>query len=80
MDPTGDKWIWVLRDGPLGKLVVLFHYDKSRGGKVARELLEGFSGRYYQCDGYAGQKIGGGNTDVTVLGCMEHARVSLSQP
>jgi len=74
MDPTGDKWIWVLRGGPPDKPVVLFHYDKSRGGKVARELLDGFSGRYYQCDGYAGQKIGVDDKKVTIIGCMDHAR------
>jgi len=74
MDPTGDKWIWVLRGGPPDKPVVFFHYDKSRGGKVARELLDGFSGRYYQCDGYAGQKIGVGKKEVVVVGCMDHAR------
>ena len=56
MDPTGDKWIWVLRGGPPGKPVVTFRYNQSRSGRVAEELLAGFSGSYYQCDGYAGQK------------------------
>lgn len=74
MDPTSDKWIWVLRGGPPGKPVVLFHYDKSRSGKVAEQLLEGYTGRYYQCDGYAGQKMAVGNRQVTVVGCMDHAR------
>ncbi len=74
MDPTSDKWIWALRGGPPGKPVVFFHYNKSRGGSVAKDLLEGFSGRYYQCDGYAGQKIGVGDKRVTVIGCMDHAR------
>jgi len=48
MDPTGQKWIWVLRGGPPGKQVVLFHYDKSRESAVALKLLDGFEGRYYQ--------------------------------
>ena len=74
MDPTGDKWIWVLRGGPPDKPVVFFHYNKARGGSVAKELLEGFSGRYYQCDGYAGQKMGVGARNVTIVGCMDHAR------
>jgi len=74
MDPTGDKWIWAIRGGPPDKPVVFFHYNRSRGGAVAKELLEGFSGRYYQCDGYAGQKIGVGDKNVTVIGCMDHAR------
>lgn len=74
LDPTSDKWIWVLRGGPPDKPVVLFHYDKSRAGSVAGELLDGFEGRYYQCDGYSGQ-IGAVDEDkVTVIGCMDHAR------
>jgi len=73
-DPTGDKWIWVIRGGPPGKPVVFFHYNKSRGGSVAQELLAGFSGRYYQCDGYAGQKMAVDKHTVSVIGCMDHAR------
>lgn len=76
MDPTGDKWIWVLRGGPPDKPVVFFHYNKSRGGSVAKDLLNGFAGRYYQCDGYAGQKMAVGDNKVTVVGCMDHARRS----
>lgn len=74
MDPTGDKWIWVLRGGPPDNPVVFFHYNKSRGGSVAKDLLDGFTGRYYQCDGYAGQKMAVGENKVTVVGCMDHAR------
>lgn len=73
-DPTGDKWIWVLRGGPPDRPVVTFHYNKSRSGSVAKELLSGFSGRYYQCDGYAGQKMAVGAHSVTVVGCMDHCR------
>lgn len=74
MDPTSDKWIWVLRGGPPDKPVVFFHYNQSRGGSVAKDLLDGFTGRYYQCDGYAGQKMAVGDNQCTVLGCMDHAR------
>ena len=73
-DPTSDKWVWVIRGGPPDKPVVFFHYDKSRGGAVAQQLLEGFCGRYYQCDGYAGQKMAVGDQYVTIVGCMDHAR------
>ena len=73
-DPTGDKWIWVIRGGPPDKPVVLFNYNKSRSGDVARDLLDGFTGRYYQGDGYAGQKMAVGDKDITVIGCMDHAR------
>ena len=74
MDPTGHKWIWLLRGGPPGKPVVFFHYDKSREGSVAHKLLDGFEGRYYQCDGYSGQIAAVDGEKVTVIGCMDHAR------
>lgn len=74
MDPTGHKWMWLLRGGPPDKPVVLFHYAKSRGGSVANELLDGFQGRYYQCDGYSGQIGAVDAKKVTVIGCMDHAR------
>ena len=74
MDPRGHKWIWVARGGPPDKPVVLFHYNKSREGSIANELLDGFEGRYYQCDGYSGQIAAVDSQNVTVIGCMDHAR------
>lgn len=74
MDPRGHKWIWVLRGGPPDKPVVLFHYNKSREAAVANKLLDGFEGRYYQCDGYSGQIGAVDGENVTVIGCMDHAR------
>lgn len=74
MDPKGHKWIWVLRGGPPDKTVVLFHYDKSREGSVAAKLLDGFEGRYYQCDGYSGQIAAVDTQKATLIGCMDHAR------
>jgi transposase len=74
MVPTGDKWIWVMRGGPPGREVVLFNYDKSRGGAVAERLLENFSGRYVQSDGYAGYDKPCALKGVVHLGCMDHGR------
>ena len=74
MSPTGDKWIWVLRGGPPGKTVVLFNYDKSRGGKVAERLLENFTGRYVQTDGYVGYDKPCAAKKLVHLGCMDHGR------
>ena len=74
MSPTGDKWIWVLRGGPPGKTLVLFNYDKSRGGKVAERLLENFTGRYVQTDGYAGYDKPCAAKNLVHLGCMDHGR------
>ena len=53
MTPQGDKWMWLLRGGPPDKPVVLFRYNNSRNGEVAKSLLDVFEGRYLQCDGYA---------------------------
>lgn len=74
MDPTGDKWIWVLRGGPPDKPVVIFDYDKSRGGKVAKRLLEGFEGSYVQSDGYSGYDAPVQALGAVHVGCFDHSR------
>lgn len=74
MSPTGDKWIWVMRGGPPGRSVVLFNYDKSRGSAVVERLLEHFTGRYFQSDGYAGYDKPCAAKGLVHLGCMDHGR------
>ena len=74
LSATGDKWIWVMRGGPPGRTVVLFNYDKSRGGAVAERLLEKFEGRYFQSDGYAGYDKPCAAKSLVHLGCMDHGR------
>ncbi len=74
MKPQGHKWMWLLRGGPPDKPVVLFRYDKSRNGEVAKSLLEGFEGRYLQCDGYSAYPYAVRGTQVTLVGCFDHAR------
>lgn len=74
MRPQAHKWMWLLRGGPPGQPVVLFRYDKSRNGEVAKELLDGFEGRYVQCDGYPAYPYAVRGTQITLLGCMDHAR------
>ena len=74
MSPTGDKWIWVMRGGPPGQEIVLFNYDKSRGGAVAMRLLENFAGRYVQSDGYAAYDKPCAAINVVHVGCMDHGR------
>jgi len=74
MSPTVDKWIWVIRGGPPGRSVVLFNYDKSRGGAVAERLLENFTGRYFQSDGYTGYDKVCAAKGLVHLGCMDHGR------
>jgi len=74
MAPTGDKWIWVMRGGPPGRTVVMFNYDKSRGGAVAERLLTNFTGRYFQSDGYSGYDKPCAAKGLVHLGCMDHGR------
>jgi hypothetical protein len=49
--PSADHWIWVRASGPLGRRIVLFDYDPSRGGAVPMRLFEGFKG-ILLTDGY----------------------------
>lgn len=74
MSPTGDKWIWLMRGGSPGRTVVMFNYDKSRGGAVAERLLEKFQGRYFQSDGYAGYDKTCIVKGLVHIGCMDHGR------
>lgn len=52
------------------KNIALYQYKPSRGGKVAREMLKGFSG-YLQTDGYSAYQTVDSATNV---GCWAHAR------
>jgi transposase len=61
LDPGRKKtktgWFWaVVSDdrghGGTGPPIVMFHYAPGRGGAHATRLLEGYRGRYLQCDGY----------------------------
>ena len=70
---TSDKWMWLIRGGPPGKPVVLFHYDPSRSGEVPACLLKGFQG-HLQTDGYAGYNVVCRQEGVTRVGCMDHVR------
>ena len=74
MAPTGNKYMWVMRGGPPGRTVVMFNYDKSRGGAVAERLLTGFGGRYFQSDGYSGYDAPCKSKGLVHLGCWDHAR------
>ena len=73
-NPTGDKWMWLLRGGPPDKPVVAFHYDPSRSGEVAARLLEDYSGRYFQSDGYSAYAKPCAKKKIVHLGCWDHAR------
>ena len=62
---------WVYHD-PVQKLV-LFNYRKGRGQNGPKELLAGYSG-YLQCDGYTVYDKIGTDPNITLAGCLVHAR------
>jgi transposase len=70
---TSKSYIWVFRGGLAGKPLVVFHYEPSRAGQVAYDFLEGYHG-YVQTDGYQGYNILEDNEDITLMGCLAHAR------
>lgn len=50
--PSSDSFMWVMRSGTSEPInAFFFHYSRTRGGEVARELLSGFSG-YLTTDAY----------------------------
>lgn len=73
-EATSTKYMWVMRGGPPDRTVVMFNYDKSRGKAVAERLLDGFEGRYFQSDGYAGYDGVCKTKGICHLGCWDHAR------
>jgi transposase len=62
---------WVFRSPVKG--LVLFKYHKSRERKAAEQVLMNFTGTL-QTDGYAAYKNLRVKGDITLLGCMAHAR------
>lgn len=62
---------WVYHD-PIGKLV-LFNYRKGRGQNGPKELLVDYNG-YLQCDGYTVYDKIGAAPNITLAGCLVHAR------
>jgi transposase len=65
----GYQWVW---HDPLTKLV-LFNYRKGRGQNGPKEFLSGYKG-YLQCDGYPVYDKIGEHPNITLAGCLAHAR------
>lgn len=65
------SYMWIYLTGTDGlPPIVLYDYAPGRGGKYARDFLEGFSG-LLQCDGYQGyNKV----VDVILVCCLAHCR------
>jgi transposase len=65
------SYMWVIRAGPVEKPIILYKYDPTREGRVARELLEGYKG-YVQTDAYAGYDFLAKSTDMRHVGDWDH--------
>lgn len=64
------SYMWLYRTGREGPAIVLYEYQRTRGGEHPRKFLNGFRG-YLHVDGYSGyHKVEG----VTLVGCWAHAR------
>lgn len=68
---THQGYQWVYHD-PVQKLV-LFNYRKGRGQNGPKELLAHYNG-YLQCDGYTVYDKIGTDPNITLTGCLVHAR------
>lgn len=71
VNSTHQGYQWVYHD-PLQKLV-LFNYRKGRGQNGPKELLAHYKG-YLQCDGYSVYDKIGADPNITLAGCLVHAR------
>jgi transposase len=67
------SYMWVLRSTLPTAAAVLFRYEPTRSGDVAKELLRDFKGAL-MVDGYEGYNPVCMNNNITRLGCFAHAR------
>ncbi|HEX9061430.1 MAG TPA: IS66 family transposase [Clostridia bacterium] len=70
---TTESWMWVYRTGNLSnsKTIILFEYQKTRGGYHPKEFLCGFKG-FLTADGYS--VYHGLPPDIVVTGCWAHTK------
>lgn len=65
-----ESYMWVYLTGRESMPIVLYEYQRTRGGEHPRDFLSGFQG-YLHVDGYSGyHKVKG----VVLSGCWAHAR------
>jgi transposase len=70
---TTDSYLWALRGGGPEHSLLYYEYAPTRGGKVAKQLLDGFEG-YLQTDGYKGYDGFDESIGIIHVGCFAHAR------
>ena len=72
--PESQSYMWVRgRSYPGAPPIVLFEYDPSRSGEVAKRLFAGYRG-YLQADAYDGYDALCEKEDIIRCGCMAHCR------
>jgi transposase len=71
--PTSKSYMWLFRGEDLEKPVLIYEYNSSRGGDVARKFLRDFKG-FVQTDGYSGYDFLDLLEGIVHLGCWAHAR------
>jgi transposase len=68
------SYMWVRgREYPGAPPIVIFEYDPTRSGEVAKRLFAGYQG-YLQADGYAGYDGICSRKGIIRCGCMAHCR------
>ena len=67
------SYMWLRATPEKSKPIILFEYDPTRAGAVAKKLMQDFKGKL-QCDGYDGYNQLEANPNVIRFGCMAHAR------
>jgi transposase len=70
-EKTHQGFLWVYRS--IEQRLVLFDYRKGRGKEGPRDLLKNFSG-FLQTDGYKVYDEFGLKREITLVGCLAHAR------
>jgi len=67
------SWMWVRTNPGAKEKIILFDYDPSRSGEVAKRLFEGYAGTL-QCDGYGAYNAVEKNPGLIRIGCNMHGR------
>jgi transposase len=70
---TSHSFLWALRGGTAEHPLLYYEYSPTRGGEVAKRMLDGFQG-FLQTDGYAGYDALGEQSGIVHVGCFAHAR------
>lgn len=67
------SWMWVRATPGRKQPIVLFDYDPSRSGEVAKKLFAGWSG-FFQADAYGAYNILEKQPGIIRIGCNMHGR------